>query len=458
MRSAVVISAERDVQVGRLRALVGNGDADLSEQDRVDVDSLRIDIERLSGDVVRAEYIEQLAQRTSDRDDALGRRDDGDGRQPRVDRDDSRDAPVDPMPDYTAAKREFSVLRAVGRELGLRRDAGLEDEVMSEMRRADGVSYEGIPVPREVLALRATVTTASGTGGGLVPDDHRAQNFIEVLRSRLFLDGVGATLLDGLMGDVTVPGQSTASAAGWAAEGSALTQSDPVFMSKALSAKKVGMFTNLTREVIRQANPDVEMLVMADFAAGIGKALDQASLAASTSNGPSGVRGGTPLARSGTVTNGKGLTREDVLAMVTEVDSADAPDDSRRWLINTPTLGKLFTVPRGGTASPRFGSAQMIDEDSMRGSMTMYGDPVFRSNTVRSDLRKGTGTGLSEMFYANWSGLLVGFWGGLDLLANPFESAAYKAGTVLIRGMMFADLVIRNPDEFAFYQDVITTV
>ena len=62
------------------------------------------------------------------------------------------------------------------------------------------------------------------------------------------------------------------------------------------------------------------------------------------------------------------------------------------------------------------------------------------------------------MFYGNWSGILIGYWGGLDILPNPFESTAYKAGSVLIRGLLNADVVIRNAKEFAFTQDVITTL
>ena len=455
MRSAVVIEQERNVQADRLRTLVGEGDADLTDVERGEVDRLKSEIERLSGDAVRARFIEDLATRAADGNGGGGAGDgDPDGRA-------GSDMPVDQEPDYTAAKRGFSMLRALGRELGLRRDSGLEDEVMAEMRSRDGVEYEGVPVPREAMATRSNVTTAAATGGGLVMDEHRAQNFIEVLRTRLVLDRVGATVLDGLMGSVTIPGQSKAAVATWAAEDAALAQSDPVFTSKAMSAKKVGMFTSLTREVIRQASPDVEMLVMSDFAAGIARAMDAVALVGGGTSEPTGIAASSasPLARVGTSTNGLALSFEDVLKMIVEVDDDDAPEDARAFVVNAKTAGKLFSIPwYGGDNNNRWGASPLLNPEMPRDAGMMLGERVVRSNRVKSDLSKGTGRNLSHMFYGNWSGLLVGYWGGLDLLANPFESAAYKAGNVLIRGIMNADLVIRRSEEFVFFNDLITTI
>ena len=44
--------------------------------------------------------------------------------------------------------------------------------------------YEGVPIPLAALATRANITSAAATGGGLVATEHRAENFIEVLRRR----------------------------------------------------------------------------------------------------------------------------------------------------------------------------------------------------------------------------------------------------------------------------------
>ena len=422
----------------------------------VTVDQLRDDIERLNGDVLRAQYIEGMATRSaaaaSVEDVATG------GRA-------GSDTAVDQMPDYSRARREFSPLRALARELSLRRESGLEDEVMAEMRSRDGIEYEGVPVPREAMALRADITSAAATGGGLIGTEHRPQNFIEALRSRLVMGRVGATVLDNLMGAVSIPGQSAVAAAGWAADNAAVAQADPVFLSKAMAAKKVGMYTSVTREVIRQANPDVERLIMADFAAGIAQALDSAALVGGGAAEPSGVGKGVVQARTGVTTNGLALTRRDLFDMLVAVDGADAPEDSRAWVMNTQVMGKLYTIPAGtvvgvlaADSDPFDGGEPMLDPNAPRDMAVLLGDRVVRSNLVRSNLTKGTGKALSELFYGNWSGLLIGYWGGLDLLPNPYESAAYKAGNVLIRGLLNADVVVRNASEFAFYNDLITTI
>jgi len=77
------------------------------------------------------------------------------------------------------------------------------------------------------------------------------------------------------------------------------------------------------------------------------------------------------------------------------------------------------------------------------------------TNNVPSNLTKGTGTGLSPVFYGNWSDLLIGVWSELDILVNPYEATAYAKGNVQIRAMMTLDLAVRHPESFAAIKDVL---
>jgi len=56
--------------------------------------------------------------------------------------------------------------------------------------------------------------------------------------------------------------------------------------------------------------------------------------------------------------------------------------------------------------------------------------------------------------FGAWSQLLVGYWSGLDVLANPYESAAYHRGRVLLRAMRDVDVAVRHPESFAFADDM----
>ena len=65
---------------------------------------------------------------------------------------------------------------------------------------------------------------------------------------------------------------------------------------------------------------------------------------------------------------------------------------------------------------------------------------------------KGTGTNLSSIIYGNWNDLIIGEWGVLEILANPF-GAGYNSGAVDIRAMQTIDLNVRHGASFSACTD-----
>ena len=56
-----------------------------------------------------------------------------------------------------------------------------------------------------------------------------------------------------------------------------------------------------------------------------------------------------------------------------------------------------------------------------------------------------------DMFFANWSDLLVGMFGGLDLLVDPYTFS--RSGTLRIVAHQSVDIALRHPESFAFNND-----
>jgi len=81
------------------------------------------------------------------------------------------------------------------------------------------------------------------------------------------------------------------------------------------------------------------------------------------------------------------------------------------------------------------------------------GERAEFSNSVPSDLTKGSGTGLSAVLYGDWSELLIGIWSEIDILVNPFESTAYSKANVSIRAMATVDTAVRHVASFAAIKD-----
>jgi hypothetical protein len=81
---------------------------------------------------------------------------------------------------------------------------------------------------------------------------------------------------------------------------------------------------------------------------------------------------------------------------------------------------------------------------------------VARTNQVRKNLTKGTGTNLSEVFFGDWSQVLVGEWGVVEILPNPYAAGLYEAGGIELRILQTLDIAVRHPQAFSVMSDAIT--
>ena len=83
---------------------------------------------------------------------------------------------------------------------------------------------------------------------------------------------------------------------------------------------------------------------------------------------------------------------------------------------------------------------------------SVLGFPVFSSTNVPNDLTKGTGTALSAYIVGVWSELLIGQWGGIDLLSDPFTQATNGLLRIVING--YFDVDVRHAASFSATDDI----
>jgi hypothetical protein len=85
------------------------------------------------------------------------------------------------------------------------------------------------------------------------------------------------------------------------------------------------------------------------------------------------------------------------------------------------------------------------------------GYPFHVTNQVSSTLTKGSGTGVgvcSAIFFGNWADLIIGMWGGLDILVDPYTGGT--AGTVRVIALQDVDVAVRHAESFAAMLDALT--
>ena len=349
--------------------------------------------------------------------------------------------------------------------------AGLEREASRAIAKRIGRDTAGVFIPLEMLVpQRRDYNTLTGAAGGsLVATNLLGGNFIDLLRSKCRVMQLGATVLSGLVGNVDIPRRTAAGAAQWITEGQALTASAGAFDVVSLRPKTVGSIGVLSRNLLMQGTPDAEMLVRGDMVQQIAIAIDSAAIAGTGAAAqPLGLlnMAGVSLVNGGA--NGAPVDFDRLIELSTVVAAANADSGALGFLSNPAVLGALSRL-KSTTGEYLWAGRGGINENSAPAAAvpgsTASGDAGFSilgyraafSNNVPSNLTKGTSTSVcSAVIFGNWSDLLIGEWGVLEILPNPYASGAYEAGAVQIRAMQTIDVAVRHAESFAVMKDALT--
>jgi HK97 family phage major capsid protein/HK97 family phage prohead protease len=370
----------------------------------------------------------------------------------------------DSNPDMTEKeKARYSMIRAVNAAIsGNWKDAGFELECSNEVmkRAARQQSHErSFFIPTNIPFARAAYTVGtpgSGTTGGtMVATNLLAGSFIEVLRNQSRVMQLGARMLSGLVGSVDIPRQTGQSSAFWTAEGVNTTESEATFDKVSLAMKTIGTYSQITRNMLMQSTPDIDMIARADLIAVLALGIDLAALSGAGSGGvPLGIANTAGIGSVVGGTNGAQVTLDHYIDLETQLTSSNAPEDSLAYLGNAKTVG--------WTKKLKSTTGQYLWTNNPNGQRSgtpgeINGYTFARSNQARSNLTKGTASGIcSELFFGAWSELLIGEWGVLEIVPNPYDASAFKNGGVLLRALQSVDVAVRHAASFAVMSDALT--
>lgn len=329
---------------------------------------------------------------------------------------------------------EYSLLRAlrVMSQPGAPRH-GLEFDISQDLERSSGKTTAGILVPMEALTIqrgKRVVTTGPGVGGELVPTIQRDDLFIDALRARSEVLQ-RATVLQGLVGTVTIPAKQTPAATGWYNLDHTDSIAEDSFTTRevTLSANSVAALSTMSHDVFVQSSMDVEALIRDDLAAGIAVEIDRVTYQGTgTGNQPTGL-----LTLAGTQNNfGTGTTPDlaDIVGLESALAGANALMGTLGYVSDpaTSALMKQAFIDTGSGITLWSGSA--VD-----GNMNGYG--AFSTNNLPAE----------SVLFLNWSDVLVGMWGQIELLTDPFRGADgnnFVRGSVSVRAIADIDVQVRH--------------
>lgn len=333
-------------------------------------------------------------------------------------------------------------------------EAGLELEASRAVAEKLGKKPQGFFVPWEIqnAGYRRPMNTQKvgdpTLGGSLVATELMSDSFIDVLRNNMVLKQAGARVMTGLIGDVDIPKKTATAAAYWIGEGNAPSKSTLQFGQVAARPKTVAAYAQLTRKLLKQATPDAEMLIRDDIAQVLALAADKAGLhGAGSANEPLGVANMTGIGAVVGGTNGATPDWSDVIDLESEIALDNALVGKLGYITNTKVQGYLKKTRHNAT----YGERYIWDLNARE----LNSHPAWVTNQVRSDMVKGSsGAVCSGLFFGNWDDLVFLYWGGLDVIVDPYTNST--SGDVLITSMQDLDIVGRRAQSFSAMLDALT--
>lgn len=302
-------------------------------------------------------------------------------------------------------------------------------------------------------AYRDLVVGTASAGGNLVATELLGSSFIDLLRNAMVLDTLGVTWLRDLNGNIAIPSQTGSATGYWVAENGAPTESAQTVGQVTMTPKTVGAFTDYSRRLLLQSSLDVEAFVRADLAAIIGQTIQLAAINGSgSSNQPTGLLNTSGIGSVAGGTNGLAPAYTHMVDLETAIANANADAGTLAYLTNTKVRGTLRKTQEFASTN---GKAVWGSMPGQPGIGEVLGYNAVTSNTVPSDLVKGSsGAVCSAIMFGNWADLLIGMWGGLDVMLDPYTGAT--SGTKRVVALQDVDIAVRRVASFAAMKDALT--
>ncbi len=330
-------------------------------------------------------------------------------------------------------KRQFSVTRLLANACGEKVDASFELECSREVEKKIGGRNKpgSIVLPFDIADTlnRRDLSYAGGAtaGANLVGTNLQANEWEPMLRDKSIASKMGVRRLTVNGGNITFPRQTGAASAYWPGEGSTFTESNQTFGLVTAMPNEVGTWTDVSRRLLVQGTPSVEMILREDLINTIMLSEEAQLFAGAGTNYPTGIINTSSV---GTVTAAN-INWQGAVEFETDIQTANADVSNMWYAFNAAGTGVLKTRPKEA------GFPMYLLEN---GQMNGYGVAV--SNLIAS----GYG------FFGDWSKALLITWGAIEIIPDIVGQAA--TGMVRFNVFHLMDVAIKQPAAFTYCSDL----
>ena len=311
-----------------------------------------------------------------------------------------------------------------------------------------GCVPRGEHIPGEVLFSsrynqRQLTATGADTGDVIIPQDYRGDLFIDRLRNKSTVMAAGADVLNGLIGDLDIPRLLSSGQTDWTGETVAAVELLMTFGLLSFRVHNLRYTQSWTKQLEMQSDPMIEKLIVDDMMKQFATEIDYTALngdSATDTDQPDGVANYTGVP---TISLNVVPTWANMVSFETVADGNNAPDGSRRYITSPGIKGVLKTTPKesGQALYP------WTDQE------TVNGYPADATNQVLTNL--GGANDEHQIFFGNFNDLMIGFWGGMDVVIDPWTAVAQSIK--MIHAFMMMDFQLRHANSFAYCDNARVT-
>lgn len=313
--------------------------------------------------------------------------------------------------------------------------------------------YDDADMEREFKALSATNPT---DGGYLIPEVYSDQ-IIELLYPKTVIVELGAQTVPLTSGNINLPKMTAGARAQWGGEQRKIKTSQTKFGNIKLSAKRLEAIIPQSRELLMLSTFSADSMFANDLTRRMQLGLDYGGLyGIGTEFQPLGIANNkdiesidaTKLGNADLAdTNGK-ITPDFPIYVRSKAMAKNIDDIHAGWAMNSMLEG-IFMNMKTQTGT------YIYREEMASGKLC--GFPYKISNQIPTD------NGKTDLFFGNWSDLLIGDQMGLETYTTldgtwtdeeGIQHNAFEENLAATRALMYDDIGVRHAESFMYCKNI----
>ncbi|GAA4015579.1 phage major capsid protein [Deinococcus rubellus] len=301
---------------------------------------------------------------------------------------------------------------------------------------------------------RALSEGVAGDGGNLVETQY-AGDMIELLYAMAVVRQSGARVIPLPNGNLTIHRQASGVSGAYAGELQNIPAQQPTTDTVTMQAKKLSVIVPVSNELLHDTSGRVNELIVADIGQGLSLREDLAFLRGTGDSGLSPI-GVLNQAAAGNIATYTTLASA-IAGVRAKLRGANLPMRSVGWIFNSDVEAQYYNVLST--------TGEYIYRDEMDNGK-LLGFPFRISNQIPSNLTTAGGTAGTEIYFADWSEVMIGE--ALALQMETSREGSYFNGTAnvnafgtdqtLFRAITRHDLALRHTRAVAVGRVDLTTV